>query len=309
MRVFVAGFEEHWRCLRTSSNNIPDNDYAMLCFLLMVKYEHYYKELEKVSKEKEVKLFLDSGAFSAWTKGIQINIDEYIAFIKKWKKYIEVYANLDVIGDAEGTYKNQKYMEKRGLKPLPVFHLQDDFSWLEKYLKEGYDYIGIGGMAGKQTVGNRKYFLDRLWDRITDKNGYPIIKAHGFGMTSINLIVKFPWYSVDSTSWLNASRMGNILVPKSSKDGYVYTQKPLSVAVSDKSPLVKDFGKHFTSFTEQEKKYVKNYLKTIGVTLKEVTEDYKIRDRVCVLFFQRLQDALPKWPWAMKKGNIRRSFL
>jgi len=306
MKSYIAGFEEHWRCLRTSSDSVPYNNYAMLCFLLMVKYEHYFKEVKMM---KGVKLFLDSGAFSAWTKGIEIDIDEYIAFIKKWKKYIEVYSNLDVIGDAEGTYKNQKYMEKRGLKPLPVFHLQDDFSWLEKYLKEGYKYLGIGGMAGKQTVSNRKYFLERLWDRIIDKNGLPIIKTHGFGMTSIDLIVRFPWYSVDSTSWLNASRMGNILVPKCNQNGYVYTLKPLSVTVSDKSPLVKEFGKHFNSITEQEKKYVKVYLKSIGVTYKEVSEDYKIRDRVCVLFFQRLQESLPKWPWAMKKGNNRRSFL
>ena len=59
---------------------------------------------------KKINLFLDSGAYSAWSKGVTIDIDEYISFIKKNIKYITVYANLDVIGDPEATYRNQKYI-------------------------------------------------------------------------------------------------------------------------------------------------------------------------------------------------------
>ena len=48
-----------------------------------------------------IKWFLDSGAFSAFTQGAEIDIQEYIEFIKEHKDYLEAYANLDVIGDAE----------------------------------------------------------------------------------------------------------------------------------------------------------------------------------------------------------------
>ena len=39
---------------------------------------------------KKISLFLDSGAFSAFTKGVKIDIQEYIGFIKKHQKYIEL---------------------------------------------------------------------------------------------------------------------------------------------------------------------------------------------------------------------------
>lgn len=307
MRIWIAGQEEYWRCLRTESGSYQKKwsvNYGLLCYLLINHYVHYYKEFSM----RKVKLFLDSGAFSAWTKGVEIDIDEYIKFIKKYKKYLECYANLDVIGSAEETYKNQKYMESKGLKPLPVFHLQDKFSWLDRYLDEGYDYIGIGGIAGKSTVGARKHFLSRVWDRITDEKGYPLIKTHGFGMTAVNLIVQYPWWSVDSTSWLSASRLGDILVPRPVKGKPSFLVKPLSISVSEKSPNKKIHGKHFDSLTEKEKEYVLNYLTEMNITLKDVSEDYKARDKVCVLFYQRLQDSLPKYPWPMKK-DVRKSFI
>ena len=79
-----------------------------------------------------VDVFLDSGAFSAWTRGVEIDIQKYIEFIKQNQDVITVYANLDVISpgrfsmgtkeSAELTLRNQKIMEQAGLSPLPVFH-------------------------------------------------------------------------------------------------------------------------------------------------------------------------------------------
>src|SRR5690606_13405309 len=72
-----------------------------------------------------IEMFLDSGAFSAWSKGAQIRIRDYIAFIKRHQQYIDHYANLDVIADtfkkrgaasalyrkaAEATLHNQQVM-------------------------------------------------------------------------------------------------------------------------------------------------------------------------------------------------------
>ena len=33
-------------------------------------------------------------------------------------------------------------------------------------------------------------------------------KLHGFGMTGTDILKEYPWYSVDSTSWIEASRRG-----------------------------------------------------------------------------------------------------
>ena len=63
----------------------------------------------------DIDLFLDSGAFSAWSSGTNISMDDYIDFIIENKQYITVYSNLDVIGDAEATWRNQSLMERKGL--------------------------------------------------------------------------------------------------------------------------------------------------------------------------------------------------
>ena len=75
-------------------------------------------------------MFIDSGAFSAWTKGKVIDIDEYISFLNSISKYITVAASVDVIPGAprssevpfreeilksgEDTWKNFLYMREKG---------------------------------------------------------------------------------------------------------------------------------------------------------------------------------------------------
>ena len=157
---------------------------------------------EDLFKRKR-KIFIDSGGFSAFTQGAEINIDEYCDFIKKYNKHITAYAQLDVIGDEQGTQDNLEYMEKRGLKPLPVFHFKGDFKRLET-LSNKYEYICLGGLvplAKRKDI--LKSHLDQCFSIIKNK-----CKVHGFGMTGMEILKRYPWYSVDSTSWIEASRRG-----------------------------------------------------------------------------------------------------
>ena len=190
------------------------------------------------TNEKKVDLFLDSGAFSALTQGVEIDIQEYIKFIKEHEDVIDIYANLDVIGSAEGTWKNQITMEKAGLNPMPVYHYGEDVKWLKRYLKRGYDYIALGGLVGASSSA-LKSWLDPIWkDYLTTDDGMPIIKVHGFGLTSLTLMKRYPWYSVDSTSWVVTGRMGSIMIPlpDHSNGGWDYMKNPLKVDVSSQSP-------------------------------------------------------------------------
>ena len=79
-------------------------------------------------------IMLDSGAFSAYTKGESVNLAEYMAYIKKYEKYFTCYVNLDVIGDAEASARNQAIMEANGLHPMPVFHIGEEFVHLKKLM-------------------------------------------------------------------------------------------------------------------------------------------------------------------------------
>lgn len=127
-----------------------------------------------MKKQNKVDLFLDSGAFSAWSQGVEIDIQEYISFIKEHEDIIEVYANLDDITSPQRTWDNQKIMEKAGLRPLPTFHYGEADEWLLRYLDAGHDYIALGGMVPISS-DHLNTWLDRLFTKyLCSPMGSPI---------------------------------------------------------------------------------------------------------------------------------------
>lgn len=168
--------------------------------------------------ERPRKIFLDSGGFSAFTQGAEIDIDEYCNFIKKHESKINYYAQLDCIGDEKGTERNLKHMESKGLTPLPVFHFKSDYKRLEA-LTNQYDYICLGGLV---PLSRKKptliAHLDKCFSIIKDK-----AKVHGFGMTGMDILKRYPWFSVDSTSWIEATKRGTYFEFKNGKMGMIPT--------------------------------------------------------------------------------------
>lgn len=150
--------------------------------------------------------FLDSGAFSAKTANVAIDVDEYGEFIIKNRPIFHCYANLDIIGDAKGTNKNQRYLESKGLAPLPVFHFGSDLLELELLARE-YDYICLGGLVplARQTKV-LKNWLDKCFSIIKLRKN----KIHLFGITSREILMRYPAYSCDSTSAFEGSIRGSI---------------------------------------------------------------------------------------------------
>ncbi len=287
---------------------------------------------------KKVDLFLDSGAYSAFTKNVEIDIDEYIAFIKKNKKYITTYANLDSIGNPEKTLENQIYMESKGLKPLPTFHYGTPISFLELYLQK-YKYIALGGMVPVST-NDLSIWLDNIFGKyICDAKGKPRVKVHGFGLTVMKLLLRYPWFSVDSTSWVLTGRMGSVYIPKTKGGVYNY-EDHWKITVSNQSPTLKEAGRHLNTLSKAQRDYVMSYVHLNGFVLgkskfreesatyeleedekwcgKEnedgsrvvekrielgVSNDYRQRDHLNILYFKELEKQLPKWPSKFKHAS------
>lgn len=284
----------------------------------------------------KVDLFLDSGAFSAFTQGVAIDIYEYIDFIKKYQDVIEIYANLDVIGtgkdSAKETYKNQKIMEEAGLNPIPVFHLHEPFKYLKRYC-ENYDYIalGIAGVTQHQTLV--PWMNKCFTDYICDGKGWPKLKVHGFAVTSLKLMLRYPWYSVDSTSWVITGRMGGIYVPRIENGKWIYDQNSWKVAISSRSPKRSNAGQHISTFSPRIQEGIIDYITHKGYNLgksefRKESESYKLkdderwagkpengkrevellvekgisniyqwRDEMNVIYFKDLEASMPEWPW------------
>lgn len=163
-------------------------------------------------KYPQKKIFLDSGAFTASTMGKEIKIDDLIKFIKENKKNLDVYSTLDVIGNWEATRANTEYMESKGIKPLPVFHYKSPREELKRLVKN-YEYFALGGLVPVAKDRRRmRNWLDMCFSIIQDK-----AKTHGFGVTALWALKRYPFYSTDSTSYLQASRYGSSKIIKNEK--------------------------------------------------------------------------------------------
>lgn len=216
-------------------------------------------------------VFLDSGAFSAYTLGVEIDLPTYCNYIKAnmdlWRVEdgVVMASVLDGIGDPLKTYQNQLAMEQLGAKPLPCFHAGEDERYLEYYV-QNYEYITLGGMVGSSTK-QLCIWLDRMWERyLTDGSGRPRLKVHGFGITAIPIMERYPWYSVDSSSWIQSAAFGSIITPE---------WGPLSV--SEKSPSRHDAGQHATTLTAIEQDYVLQMLEKQGFTYERLSSVYESR--------------------------------
>lgn len=222
-------------------------------------------------RANNAKIFLDSGAFSAYTLNITLSVEEYCDYIKRNSDILRMDGNavmasvLDGIGDPLQTWRNQHEMEARGVRPLPCFHAGEDERYLEWYVKN-YEYITLGGMVGSSTK-QLCIWLDRIWDRyLTDGSGRPRLKVHGFGITAIPIMERYPWHSCDSSSWIQSAAFGSIVTP---------SHGPLSV--SDKSPSRHDWGQHATTLTPVETEYIFRMLEEQGFTYERLSTVYESR--------------------------------
>lgn len=217
----------------------------------MLESFHYMspKMVDAIRANNNHTVFLDSGAFSAFTQGTTIDINEYAKFIREHPDIVAVASNLDVIGRdasaAAATYENQKKLEALGVKVCPVHHVRDDDYWLEKYLGEGYPYIFLGGMV-PETIPTLRLWLRHVWRRyLLNEDGTARVKVHGFGLTNLELMFRHPWHSVDSTSWAMTAQYGGVLIDFPRPSGRVRTVK---VDFSNKSGKRYDVNSwHFNS--------------------------------------------------------------
>mgnify|MGYP001218804606 FL=1 len=148
-------------------------------------------------------LFVDSGAFTAWTLKIDITLDEYCGFldglpVRPWN-----YLTLDVIGDPEGTRRNFDEMRRRGYAPVPIVTRGDGPGAIEDYYTIS-DYVAFGGVAG---VTNSSAAWCKAVMGIVGRR-----KAHLLGMTRMEWVKALRPYSVDSSSWMQAARFGTVAV-------------------------------------------------------------------------------------------------
>ena len=172
---------------------------------ILASYHYFKNKIDVIRKSVDSghDVFIDSGAFSAENSGKAINLDDYCLFLKECKA--TYYASLDVIGDAKATMENYEYMvQKYGLKPILAFHMGSELKDLDIILKkQEIKYIALGGLVFSSGISQH---CDEVWAYILrNRKG---LRVHGFGLTNIELMQRYPWYSVDSSSFKSCKRFG-----------------------------------------------------------------------------------------------------
>lgn len=187
--------------------------------LRLLSYWYDKKAFQK-RVEKGLKTFLDSGAFTAWTKGVAIDVDEYISYVDANTDGIEFFCQVDTIpktkeeANSGTTLDNYAYMLQKVKSPeklLPVFHYGTHFEQFEKLFEVNpeLDYVCLGALVGVPKT-TRDAFFDKFFTYLKTI-GKSDLKVHALGMTSLDLLEKYPFHSADSTTWLSFARNGLLL--------------------------------------------------------------------------------------------------
>lgn len=218
MKLFFAGTES-----KTYINKVKENGVQRI---LQSAFYLNYKHQPNVIAAPDY--LLDSGGFTAIKKGTPIPVDKFAEYINKFE--VKVAFNMDVRDTAE-TLQNQKYLEKHTKAYIiPVYHHHEfcDPKWKDlivQFAKE-YPFISLGGNPTGIDLDEKMRYMDFVYSKVGLKS-----KVHGLGVTRYELLTRYPWFSVDSTTWLAASQFGTFIEFKEgrmSKTAGIGARKKLS---------------------------------------------------------------------------------
>lgn len=219
-------------------------------------------------------------------------VDAYCEFVKENAHAIDYYANVDVIHNPKLSWKVLKYMEtQHGLSPVPVIHMGTSVKVLKKHLDAGYSYVGLGGVALEGTRTSYINWADEMFQFICDTpDRTPRVKVHGFAMTAYASLVRYPWWSVDSTSWAKAGGFGMVYFPnpKTRRKAYDYQlvpplgdwqslsrYVPWSMSCSYNAPAKSRKYQSVLSLSRLESRVLHEWLEMVDVPIGKVLVDPK----------------------------------
>ena len=150
-------------------------------------------------RDKFDKIFLDSGAFTAWKKGKPVDMEEYCDFILKEKGNYDVVAQLDEIGNMQKTIQNYDHMVSKGIDwQLAILqgNWESALAQFEPHLVN--DYLGIGSDTYYKKSYRDQYDVVR---GLSKK-----YKFHGFAKGKFEAFKNNWFHSIDSSTWSFGAR-------------------------------------------------------------------------------------------------------
>ena len=238
-----------------------------------------YREAQKEGRDSFG--IVDSGAFTVWRSGGKISVTEYASRLKVLLECFDIAANLDVIPGTQGVaarditkamteeaasagWKNYVYLRDytkqhhSGERIMPIYHQGESLDWLKKMVDAGCTYIGISPSNDYHT-NQRMHWLDDVFDYLSSLPQMP--KTHGYAVTSPVLMKTYPWFSVDSASWIHKGGMGLVSTPFG------------DFTFSDRTEVMDKVKPLPPQLTER----VENYFAQHDITIKQLKASYRKR--------------------------------
>ena len=156
---------------------------------------------------------LDSGAFS-FMNGATVSKSEFEAYVDRYIYYIKsrdipYFFEMDV-DCIFGLNQVEKWRRKIELETnkqcIPVWHKSRGVEYW-KNLCADYNYIAIGGFAIKDIKPTEYPIIQKLLIYANNKG----VKVHGLGFTKKKILGQFPFYSVDSSTWITSVIRGSMI--------------------------------------------------------------------------------------------------
>jgi hypothetical protein len=251
MNVFLAGHSA------TNSTEIVRKDHENHLTTFANQQEVSNKFDTCVNDRLLPRILIDSGAFTAFTTGKVIKLEEYgewaLNFKKQWESKVRSleFFNLDVIGSQEKSNINLHRLEKMGLQTIPIFTYKADIKHLEYYLRN-YEYIGLGGLVGRPAKEIQQW-LDYCFKYIIKykKETGILRKIHLLGVTKQEFLERYPCYSCDSSGWVACLRFGGgRAIGKNKIPKYTESPEALKVTIATLRAEIKKYKKRQDDVTK-----------------------------------------------------------
>ena len=122
-------------------------------------------------------VMLDSGAFSAWTRGITLDWQAYMDWCEPWLDFHTTWAVIpDVIGGSE--QENDMllitWFQRRLPRGAPVWHMHESLERFKR-LCHGYPTVCVGSSGGFRTPGDARWVrrMDEAFNAICGNGPAP----------------------------------------------------------------------------------------------------------------------------------------
>lgn len=177
---------------------------------------------ERLSHHKGMKVLIDSGAFTFfndpqyrekplewWEK----YLENYTSFIKKHRENIFACVELDIdeiVGEEQAQVWREKYfypLEEDGINVIYVFHTNKSLKDLEELCKK-HSYIGFSYKELQNVLEANE--VNEYVKNIFDIAMRYKTRVHGFAITGNKMLLNFPFFTVDSTSYLTGAQFCEI---------------------------------------------------------------------------------------------------